>query len=79
MVTNPIPPFTLEGLDIRTLNFEEPAGYTASIKGSNYRYLNGAQVTVGLAGPAAFAQKAYFLMISPRGSLPNREAALISS
>lgn len=44
-------PFTLEGLDIRTLNFEEPAGYTASIKGSNYRYLNGAQVTVGLIGP----------------------------
>ena len=44
-------PFTLEGLDIRTLNFEEPAGYTASIKGSNYRYLNGSQVTVSLAGP----------------------------
>ena len=44
-------PLVLSGLNVRTLNFEEPTGYTASIKGSNYRYLNGAQVTVGLTGP----------------------------
>ena len=44
-------PFTLDGLDVRTLNFNEPAGYTASIKGSNYRYMNGASVTVELEGP----------------------------
>ena len=38
-------------LNVRTLSFEEPAGYTASIKGSNYRYLDGAQVSVELTGP----------------------------
>ena len=46
-----VQPLVLSGLNVCTLNFEEPAGYTASIKGSNYRYLNGAQVTVGLIGP----------------------------
>ncbi len=44
-------PFVLDGLDIRTLNFDVPAGYTASVKGSNYRYTNGATVSVELSGP----------------------------
>ena len=44
-------PFVLDGLNIRTLNFEEPAGYTASIKGGNYRYTDGAPVSVELSGP----------------------------
>ena len=44
-------PFVLDGLNIHTLNFEEPAGYTASIKGCNYRYQNGAQISVELSGP----------------------------
>ena len=44
-------PLVLSGLNVRTLNFEEPAGYTASIKGSNYRYLDGAPVSVALSGP----------------------------
>ena len=44
-------PLVLSGLNVRTLNFEEPAGYTASVKGSNYRYLDGAPVSVALSGP----------------------------
>ena len=44
-------PFVLDGLNVRTLNFEEPAGYTVSVKGSNYRYLDGAPVSVALSGP----------------------------
>ncbi len=44
-------PFVLDGLNIRTLNFEEPVGYTASVKGSNYRYTDGAPVSVELSGP----------------------------
>ena len=42
----------LSGLNIRTLDVDAPANaaYTSSIVGKNYRYLNGAQVTVGLLG-----------------------------
>lgn len=52
-------PFVLSGLDIRTLDFPAPeSGDTASIVGSNYRYLNGATVNVSLTGeglsPAAY-------------------------
>lgn len=50
-----IQPLVLSGLNVRTLNFEEPAGYTASVKGNNYRYLNGSQVSVELAGPGITA------------------------
>lgn len=44
-------PFVLSGLDIRTLDFPAPAsGDTASVVGSNYRFLNGTPVTVSLSG-----------------------------
>ena len=40
----------LSGLDVYTVNFDEPAQGTSSIVGSNFRYLNGATVNVALEG-----------------------------
>ena len=40
----------LSGLDVRTLNFEKPAEGTASIVGTNFRYLAGATVENVLSG-----------------------------
>ena len=40
----------LSGLDVRTLNFEKPAEGTASIVGTNFRYLAGATVENTLVG-----------------------------
>ncbi len=40
----------LSGLDVHTVDFSEPARGTASITGSNYRFLNGAPVNVALDG-----------------------------
>ncbi len=51
-------PLVLNGLNVRTLHFNEPSGYTASIVGNNYRFLNGTQLTVSLSGDV-FDQRAY--------------------
>ena len=42
----------LSGLNVRTMDFNAPenAAYTASITGTNYRYINGTQVSVDLKG-----------------------------
>ena len=52
-------PLVLSGLNVRTLNFSEPARGTASITGSNYRYLNGATVNVSRAGGIQTPPTAY--------------------
>ena len=52
-------PLVLSGLNVRTLAFETPARGTASITGSNYRYLNGARVNVSLAGGVQTPPTAY--------------------
>ncbi|MBR1587457.1 MAG: esterase-like activity of phytase family protein [Kiritimatiellae bacterium] len=52
-------PLVLSGLNVRTLDFAEPARGTASITGSNYRYLNGATVDVSLAGGIQTPPTAY--------------------
>ena len=47
----------LSGLNVRTMDFNVPENpaYTASVVGSNYRYVNGAQVSVDLLGDGAAA------------------------
>ena len=52
-----VQPLVLSGLNVRTLAFNKPDanGYTASIVGNNYRYLDGAQVSVGIIGDGAEA------------------------
>ena len=52
-------PLVLSGLNVRTLAFSEPARGTASITGSNYRYLNGATVNVALDGGIQTPPTAY--------------------
>jgi hypothetical protein len=52
-------PLVLSGLNVRTLAFETPARGTASITGSNYRYLNGATVDVSLDGGVQTPPTAY--------------------
>ena len=52
-------PLVLSGLNVRTLNFNTPARGTASITGSNYRYLNGATVNVSLSGGVQTQPTAY--------------------
>lgn len=52
-------PLVLSGLNVRTLSFDTPARGTASITGSNYRYLNGATVNVSLAGGVQTPPTAY--------------------
>ena len=52
-------PLVLSGLNVRTLAFSEPARGTASIIGSNYRYLNGATVNVALYGGIQTPPTAY--------------------
>ena len=55
-------PLVLSGLDVRTLDFPEPdvslgADASASIVGSNYRFLAGARVESALSGSAAAAAR----------------------
>ena len=47
----------LSGLNVRTMDFNAPenSAYTASITGTNYRYVNGAQVSVELSGDGVAA------------------------
>ena len=47
----------LSGLDVRTMDFNAPenSAYTASVVGTNYRYVNGAQVSVDLQGDGVAA------------------------
>ena len=52
-------PLVLSGLNVCTLNFDAPARGTASITGSNYRFLNGAAVDVSLAGGGQTPPTAY--------------------
>ena len=49
----------LTGLDVHTIDFPEPARGTASITGSNYRYLDGATVNVSLDGGVQTPPTAY--------------------
>ena len=52
-------PLVLSGLNVRTLAFPAPARGTASITGSNYRFLNGATVNVALDGGIQTPPTAY--------------------
>ena len=57
-----VQPLVLSGLDVRTLDFPDPdaslgADASASIVGSNYRFLAGARVESALSGSAAAAAR----------------------
>lgn len=47
-----IRPFVLSGLNVHTLSFARPAYGTSSVVGTNFRYLDGAQVQVSIDGTA---------------------------
>ena len=74
-----IQPFVLSGLNVRTLNFEEPEGYTASIKGSNYRYLNGSQVTVSLSKSASYSETVAFTSWAITNQVPNSGVGYVAT
>ena len=74
-----VQPLVLSGLNVRTLNFEEPAGYTASIKGNNYRYLNDSQVTVSLSKSASYSETVAFTSWAITNQVPNSGVGYVAT
>ena len=66
---------TLSGLDVRTLNFNASVDGSATVVGSNYRFLAGQTVDVALCGPGydavAYTNRGDKAVASARWSLPN--------
>lgn len=73
-----IQPLVLSGLNVQTLNFPAPSAATASVVGSNYRLLNGSQVTVSLSGegiaPTAYTNNGA-VCAAASWTLPNHSPA----